>query len=135
MSLSSKIFAIRGGTSGVGAATSRLLAKRGAAAVCIADVTSQNFANLTESIAKVNPMSIDAWKWIFVVSLNGVAPVEQPRQLAKNVIDWLKVEHEQWTVQENRTVQAPNFSHRVSQEFLSRMEGKRQPICSKRSRL
>jgi chanoclavine-I dehydrogenase len=55
MSLSWKTFAITGGSSGIGAATSRLLAKKGAAAVCIADVTTKDFAAIQKSIAKVNP--------------------------------------------------------------------------------
>lgn len=63
------------------------------------------------------------------------APMEQPKEIAERVIDWLKAEHDQWSMQENKTVQAPNSGHRVSQEFLSQLEGTSQPRCSKISRL
>lgn len=51
----SKIFAITGGTSGIGAATCRLLAERGAAALCICDISSERFDDIKISIEKVNP--------------------------------------------------------------------------------
>nr|AEV21225.1 chanoclavine-I dehydrogenase [Periglandula ipomoeae] len=57
-SVSSKIFAITGGASGIGAATCRLLADRGAAIICLADVSSNNFVSLQESIAEVNPSTL-----------------------------------------------------------------------------
>ncbi|KAI9372973.1 short chain dehydrogenase/oxidoreductase CpoX2 [Aspergillus egyptiacus] len=53
-SVSSKIFAVTGGASGIGAATSRLLAQRGAAVICIGDISSQNFDNLKKEIATLN---------------------------------------------------------------------------------
>ena len=55
MDVQSKVFAITGGASGMGAATCRILAQRGARGVCVGDISSQGFAALTESIAKINP--------------------------------------------------------------------------------
>jgi chanoclavine-I dehydrogenase len=37
----SKVYAISGGASGMGAATARLLAERGARAICIADIVDE----------------------------------------------------------------------------------------------
>ncbi|KAJ5964034.1 short chain dehydrogenase/oxidoreductase CpoX2 [Penicillium vulpinum] len=54
-SVTSKIFAITGGASGMGAATARLLARRGAGAVCIGDLSTHHFSDLKESIKKINP--------------------------------------------------------------------------------
>lgn len=54
-SMASRIFAITGGASGMGAATARLLALRGAGAVCVGDVSSNRFSELKESIKKLNP--------------------------------------------------------------------------------
>ncbi|KAL4894672.1 short chain dehydrogenase/oxidoreductase CpoX2 [Aspergillus ambiguus] len=54
-SMSSRIFAITGGASGMGAATARLLAHRGAGAVCVGDLSTQNFSDLKDSIKKINP--------------------------------------------------------------------------------
>jgi chanoclavine-I dehydrogenase len=53
--VTSKIFAITGGASGIGAATCLLLAKRGAAAICIGDISSTNFDELKTAIRKINP--------------------------------------------------------------------------------
>ena len=44
-----------GGASGMGAATCRLLAERGAGAICVGDVVSKGFEALRESIATINP--------------------------------------------------------------------------------
>ncbi|KAG5924164.1 putative secondary metabolism biosynthetic enzyme [Claviceps africana] len=56
--VSGKIFAVTGGASGIGAATCRLLAERGAAVLCLADVSSSGFASMHESIAKINLSTI-----------------------------------------------------------------------------
>ncbi|KAF9888590.1 hypothetical protein FE257_008522 [Aspergillus nanangensis] len=53
--MASRIFAITGGASGMGAATARLLARRGAGAVCVGDLTTKNFPDLKDSIKKINP--------------------------------------------------------------------------------
>ncbi|KAH8689343.1 oxidoreductase [Talaromyces proteolyticus] len=50
-----KVFTITGGASGMGAATARLLAERGARAIAVADVSSKGFPDLKHSIAKINP--------------------------------------------------------------------------------
>ncbi|KAF9250203.1 hypothetical protein CBS147333_7618 [Penicillium roqueforti] len=54
-SVKSRVFAITGGASGIGAATSRLLAERGATAVCVGDISCKNFDELKESMKKINP--------------------------------------------------------------------------------
>ena len=54
-SVTSKIFAITGGASGIGAATCRLLAKRGAAALCVGDLSSENMKQLEKDIKDINP--------------------------------------------------------------------------------
>ncbi|KAM5432964.1 putative secondary metabolism biosynthetic enzyme [Microsporum canis] len=54
-SVSSKIFAITGGASGIGAATCHLLARRGAAALCIGDLSNENMKQLEKSIREINP--------------------------------------------------------------------------------
>lgn len=54
-SMGSRIFAITGGASGMGASTARLLARRGAGAVCVGDLSTQNFSDLKDSIKKINP--------------------------------------------------------------------------------
>jgi chanoclavine-I dehydrogenase len=53
--VSGRVFAITGGASGIGAATSQLLAQRGAAAVCIGDISNQNFSTLEQKIKEINP--------------------------------------------------------------------------------
>lgn len=53
--VTSRIFAITGGASGIGAATSRLLAQRGAAVICVGDISSNNFDELKRAIQQVNP--------------------------------------------------------------------------------
>ncbi|KAJ5683534.1 short chain dehydrogenase/oxidoreductase CpoX2 [Penicillium macrosclerotiorum] len=54
-SVASKVFAITGGASGMGAATARLLAHRGAGAVCIGDLSTHRFNDLKDTIKKINP--------------------------------------------------------------------------------
>lgn len=54
-SVTSKIFAITGGASGIGAATCRLLAERGAAVLCVSDISCKNFHALKRSIEDINP--------------------------------------------------------------------------------
>ena len=54
-SMGSRIFAITGGASGIGASAARLLARRGAGAVCVGDLSTQNFNELKDSIKKINP--------------------------------------------------------------------------------
>ncbi|KAF7593456.1 hypothetical protein BBP40_011462 [Aspergillus hancockii] len=51
---SSRILAITGGASGIGAATCRLLAERGAAVLCISDISPKNFDDLKRFIKKIN---------------------------------------------------------------------------------
>lgn len=55
MSVEGRVFAVTGGASGMGAATCRLLAERGARAVCAADISPKGFDALKESIKKTNP--------------------------------------------------------------------------------
>ncbi|KHN97495.1 oxidoreductase [Metarhizium album ARSEF 1941] len=57
-SFAAKIIAITGGASGIGAATCRLLAKRGAAVICVGDACSTNFDSLHEAVAGVNPATL-----------------------------------------------------------------------------
>ncbi|KAI1658825.1 short chain dehydrogenase/oxidoreductase CpoX2 [Daldinia decipiens] len=52
------IFAVTGGLSGIGAATSRLLADRGAAFICVGDVSSKNLAQLKNEIKELNPATV-----------------------------------------------------------------------------
>lgn len=54
-SVTSRVFAITGGASGIGAATSRLLAQRGAAVICVGDISSNNLEELKQSIEQINP--------------------------------------------------------------------------------
>ena len=56
-SVASKIFCITGGASGIGAATARLLAQRGAVGICVGDISNKNFGDLEEEIQKINPMT------------------------------------------------------------------------------
>lgn len=54
-SVASKTFAVTGGASGIGAATCRLLAQRGAAVICVADISEPRaFQELEESIKNIN---------------------------------------------------------------------------------
>ncbi|KAK2873342.1 hypothetical protein FQN49_002416 [Arthroderma sp. PD_2] len=54
-SVTSRTFAITGGASGIGAATCRLLAERGAASICMGDLSNENMKEVEESIRKINP--------------------------------------------------------------------------------
>ncbi|KAF3492210.1 short chain dehydrogenase/oxidoreductase CpoX2 [Arthroderma uncinatum] len=54
-SVASRTFAVTGGASGIGAATCRLLAERGAAAICVGDLSQENLKQLEESIREINP--------------------------------------------------------------------------------
>ena len=54
-SVASKVFAITGGASGIGAATCRLLAQRGAAVICIGDLSHKHMNKLQEDIRGINP--------------------------------------------------------------------------------
>ncbi|KAF2803088.1 NAD(P)-binding protein [Mytilinidion resinicola] len=53
--LARKVFTITAGASGMGKATSRLLAQRGAAVVCIGDFNDKNFVSVKKEIAESNP--------------------------------------------------------------------------------
>jgi chanoclavine-I dehydrogenase len=53
--LSGKVYTITGGASGMGAATAKLLAQRGAAAVCIGDFNPANFESITAEIKELAP--------------------------------------------------------------------------------
>jgi chanoclavine-I dehydrogenase len=52
---SNKVYAITGGASGMGAATARLLAERGAGTICIADIVDKNFAEVTATLQTLSP--------------------------------------------------------------------------------
>ncbi|OCK79296.1 NAD(P)-binding protein [Lepidopterella palustris CBS 459.81] len=53
--LEGKVYTVTGGASGMGKATAKLLAQRGAAAVCIGDFNDKNFDTVKEEIAAVAP--------------------------------------------------------------------------------
>ncbi|EXJ67397.1 oxidoreductase [Cladophialophora psammophila CBS 110553] len=57
ISLASKVFTVTGGASGMGAATCRLLAQRGAAAIAIGDKNPANFESIKASIKDINPQT------------------------------------------------------------------------------
>lgn len=57
INLSSRIFSVTGGASGMGAATARLLAQHGAAAIWIADWNDVDFCKIKEEIESVNPLT------------------------------------------------------------------------------
>lgn len=52
--LASKVFTVTGGASGMGAATAKLLAQCGAAAVCIGDYNDSNFAAIRAAVRQIN---------------------------------------------------------------------------------
>lgn len=52
------IFAVTGGLSGIGAATSRLLADRGAAFICVGDVSSKNLVQLKNEVKELNTATV-----------------------------------------------------------------------------
>ena len=70
-SVTSKVFAITGGASGIGAATTKLLAERGAAAVCVGDISCNNFDELEKSISQINPATE-----VYCTSLDVTSPTE-----------------------------------------------------------
>ncbi|KAH8600512.1 short chain dehydrogenase/oxidoreductase CpoX2 [Bisporella sp. PMI_857] len=104
-SVLSKIFAITGGASGIGAATARLLAQRGASILCICDISSTNFASLTQSIHSLNPSTkLSNWVSNIVAAhgdLHGAANVagiaqgaflrQQPTIIEETDEDWSKI--------------------------------------------
>ena len=57
VSLSSRVFAITGGASGIGAATVRVLAAQGAGAIWIADLNAENLARMEKEVAEINPQT------------------------------------------------------------------------------
>jgi chanoclavine-I dehydrogenase len=57
VNLSSRIFSVTGGASGMGAATVRLLAQYGAGAVWIADWREDNFHKIKEEVDRINPLT------------------------------------------------------------------------------
>lgn len=54
-SFASKVFSVTGGVSGMGAATCRLLAQRGAAGICIGDWNDARFPAIEKEIKQINP--------------------------------------------------------------------------------
>jgi len=54
-SFKSKVIAVTGGASGMGAATCKLLAQRGAAGICIGDWNTKNFTTVEKEIKAINP--------------------------------------------------------------------------------
>ncbi|RYP93154.1 hypothetical protein DL770_000728 [Monosporascus sp. CRB-9-2] len=66
--VTSRIFAITGGASGIGAATCRLLAERGAAVICVGDVSDKDFDELEKSIREINPSTQVSCKYLDVTS-------------------------------------------------------------------
>lgn len=97
-SLATKVFSVTGGASGMGAATCRLLAQRGAAAICIGDLNPTNFDSLRAELKEINPATrvlttkidvskseeVDAWIESIIEMFGGldgsanVAGVPQP---------------------------------------------------------
>ncbi|KAH8599567.1 hypothetical protein B0O99DRAFT_649586 [Bisporella sp. PMI_857] len=83
-SVLSKIFAITGGASGIGAATARLLAQRGASILCICDISTHgdlhgaaNVAGIAQgAFLRQQPTIIEEtdedWSKIIKVNLDGV---------------------------------------------------------------
>jgi len=56
-SVFSKVFAITGGASGIGAATCRLLAQRGAEAICVGDIPPEKLSELKASMQLTYPLT------------------------------------------------------------------------------
>nr|AET10047.1 chanoclavine-I dehydrogenase [Epichloe glyceriae] len=71
-SVSSNIFAITGGASGIGAATCRLLAHRDAAVICVADVVPTNFDSLKKSVHEINQSTVVQCTVVDVASSSAV---------------------------------------------------------------
>ena len=55
VSLTSRVFSVTGGASGIGAATVRLLAAQGAGAIWIADLNAENMSKIKGEVAEINP--------------------------------------------------------------------------------
>lgn len=55
MSVESRVFAVTGGGSGMGAATCRLLARRGARAICAGDISAKGLDEVKLAFAEINP--------------------------------------------------------------------------------
>ncbi|RYC58835.1 hypothetical protein CHU98_g7376 [Xylaria longipes] len=116
--LSSRVFSVTGGASGIGAAVVRLLAERGAAAIWVADWNTDNFSRIKDEVATVNPRTrlftakvdvsdatqVDTWIEKIVSesgALHGSANVaglsqpafstERPAVLAETNEDWTRV--------------------------------------------
>jgi chanoclavine-I dehydrogenase len=82
-SVFSKIFAITGGASGIGAATCRLLAERGAATLCVGDISSDKFDQLKSDIAAINPSTT-----VKFTKLNVTSPDEVERWIEDIVAEF-----------------------------------------------
>jgi len=110
----SRVFSITGGASGIGAATARLLAQRGASALWIADKNPTNFEAIIEEIRSSNPTTqvhthqvdvsvaqeVDDWidKIIKAGPLHGSANVAGLAQAtnARNAPNILEETNESW---------------------------------------
>ncbi|KAF5011154.1 hypothetical protein FDECE_2718 [Fusarium decemcellulare] len=57
VSVASRVFTITGGASGMGAATARILAKQGAAAIHIGDWDTTKFEEITNELGAINPQT------------------------------------------------------------------------------
>lgn len=71
-SVTSRIFAITGGASGIGAATCRLLAARGASVLCVADISDKHFHELEQNIKAINSTTTLACTMVDVTSSKDV---------------------------------------------------------------
>ncbi|KAF5702728.1 oxidoreductase [Fusarium mundagurra] len=118
INLSSRVFSVTGGASGMGAATARLLAQHGAAAVWIADWNDGNFQKIKDEIDNINPLTkvyttkvdvsdpkqVDDWVAAIIAEsgvLHGAANVAglsqsvlsktQPAILAESSEEWTRV--------------------------------------------
>lgn len=116
--MSSRVFTITGGVSGIGAATARLLARQGAAVICVGDISDQHFSDLEKSIKELSPStklhcsvldvtsSVEVDEWIRSVvrtfgSLHGAANIagiaqgggmrEAPNILGETDGEWRKI--------------------------------------------
>ncbi|KAI0467598.1 hypothetical protein F4859DRAFT_239482 [Xylaria cf. heliscus] len=116
--LSSRIFSVTGGASGIGAAVVRLLAEKGADDIWVADWNTNNFSQIKREVAVINPKTrlfttqvdvsdatqVDAWIEKIIAesgALHGCANVaglsqpafstEQPAILAETNEDWTRV--------------------------------------------
>ncbi|KAJ5649796.1 uncharacterized protein N7484_003519 [Penicillium longicatenatum] len=114
--MTSKVIAITGGASGIGAATARLIAERGASAICVGDLSSHLFDDLKESIQEINPstrvhctvldvtQSVEVEKWIQeIVDLFGdihgaanIAGIAQGEGIRKSQPNILHETDEEW---------------------------------------